>query len=173
MNIINILIIIIIGLIIVNLSCCYNIEGMQTSCNVAALGLGDPRLKRTADYTGYYRDSDGWWGGIRGHPGAIKIDSTDPEYPPLECLYGIGIKDILDVVEDINLTERELKINSKKLGDYKFTDNQKTGYNLNVWTTAYSHTLDYFDDYKYSLIKNISLSIPTIKLPNLPKWMSW
>lgn len=171
MNIINTLIIIIIGLIIVNLSCCYNIEGMSTtSCNVAALGLGDPRLKRTADYTGYYKGPDGWMAGIRGHPGGEKIDSTKTQLlDALECLYDIGVTDIMDVVEDPNLTEREIKINTKKEGDYKFIDNQETGYSLNVWTTAYSHNIDYFDDFKYSLIKNISLG-PTIKWPS---WMSW
>ena len=162
MNIINTLIIIFIGLIIVNLSSCYNIEGI-TSCNVEDLGLGDPRYKNTDDYTGYYKGSDGYYEGIR--PSGIKIDSTGTQHAALDCLHSIGLTDIIDLVEDENFDDRQIKINTTKTGDYNFEDDRGGRYNLNAWNTSYSHDVDYYDDFKYGLIKNISLS-PSIELPS-------
>jgi hypothetical protein len=162
MDIINTLIIIIIGLIIVNLSSCYNIEGI--SCNVEELGLGDTRYKNTGNYTGYYMDSDGYYEGIR--PNGIKIDSTKTTHQAaLDCLHKIGLKDIIDVVEDKNINDRQIKINTKKVGDYKFKDDQGTTYSLNAWNTSYSHDVDYYDDVQYGLIKNISFT------PLAPSWL--
>jgi hypothetical protein len=166
MNIINTLIIIIIGLIIVNLSCCYNIEGMSTSCNVKGLHLGDPLLTRTGDYTGFYKGSDGYYAGIRGRPGVTKIDSTKTQLlDPLKCLYDIGITDIMDVVEDPSINNREIRINSEKQGDYYFTDDQGDIYSLYVLSDQWWHNVDYFDAEKKGLIENISFT------PLLPSWL--
>ena len=180
-----IIIVISLGLIIINSSNCYNVEGLN--CDISALKLGRPGFN-AYDTNSYYStmtdlNPHQHFGGTYKNKQGEAVVTEIPRYggnidrarvAALDCLNRIGISNISNELTDQGMSERTITITTDHTGDYKFKDDSDVTYDLSVDENFFLpyHTVSYFAEGVGK--KANERTLPDGTIPNITEsWKLW